>query len=373
MSELLRHARLYFDKWCVTPVPIKYEGDRQVPLLKWGALFDKEEPVLVDKAELWVQAHGIAVLPRGNHVIVDLDVFMNNEQRMNVAKYMSRQGYAVVITRRGLHIHFNVKQPVGELRLYDIDGNRVGEGGGSKYKHIWACPPTNRNGFIYKFYGHDTVPELITIPGIDEFELDIAAVYFVKVHQVVSTSITGNNIVLEAIDPIPGIEKLSTDELLALLAGVYHAINCNGLRDLVLEWLTTGKVNMRKFGWANRTSRFFFLHTITATLALLGATEQQVAEVLNGYEDLDGKPHDAHKSALWTVYKWGEGENKKHVDLFRRLYVLKRGECFFCSIRGYRNCGKNPVMRIYWWLQSRGREIVEDLVNHILSKRDNQQ
>jgi len=141
---------------------------------------------------------------------------------------------------------------------------------------------------------------------------------------------------------------------------IYHDVGCNGLRDLMYEWVKDGRIEMRKFGWGNRTNRFYFLHTVAATLALLSVSEAKVAEVLNSYEDLDGKAVDAHESALYTVY-----ESKQ--QLFRRLYVLKRGECFFCSARGYRNCQKNPVMRIYYYLQSRGRMRVEEIVKKLLS------
>ncbi len=331
-------------------------------MVKWGELFEQEEPVLIGRKDVWERADGIAILPRGFHVVIDIDEFDSEEQRKTVAEYLAQQAYAVVLTKRGIHVHFNSKRVVGELRIYDNEGRKIGEGGGARFKHLWAAPPTNRHGFVYQFFNStDTVPELISV-SIDEFESDIGIVFSVKIEELKQTPVTGTSAKLKEVDPVPGITELTRDEVIALLAGIYHAIGCSGLRDLVLEWLTTGKVNMRKFSWANRTSRFQFIHIVAATLALLGATEQQVAEVLNAYEDLDGKPHDAHKSALWTVYKW-------KAPLQKRIYILPRGQCPFCVMRGYRNCGKNPAMRVYWWLQSRGRELAEELVQHLLTKR----
>ena len=363
MESLYFYAVKYYKKWRVTPIPTVYKNDMQ-PLVRWSNYYNKNELVLVK--EKWKEATGIAILPCCKHVVVDIDVFKNEEERLITAEWLRKHDYAVVLTRRGLHIHFNIKkEQIGEIRLYR-NNRRAGEGGGALYKHLWTVPPTRRNNFIYKFYNYDEddVPDLPTLYDLEDFYDDISLVlHDLKYVVVKHNTITGSSMMLEGVDPIAEIDKLNEDGLLALLAGIYHALNCQGLRDLVLEWITTGSVKMRKFGWSNRTSRFYFLHTIAATLALLGASEQQVAALLNKYEDVDGKPADAHQSALYTVFKW-------RAPLNKRLYVLKRGECPFCTLKGYKNCMKNPVMRVYYWLQSRrGRETTVELVRYILEKR----
>jgi len=346
---------LYYEKWRVTAVPIVYVNDSQRPLVKWSDLYEKEAELISDE-ELWRRAHGVAVLPRGNHVVIDVDSYPDVDALAN----RLRKELVLVRTRRGLHIHAEVDRAVGELRIYRY-GERIGEGGGALYKHLWTVPPTNRNGFIYKFVGYEEgVPDLPKWKWEDlkdYLELELNA----EIEEVSAKPLSGKDISLNVCS-ISGIEQLSVEQLKILLFMLFHDVGCYGLRDLMYEWIKDGRIEMRKFGWGNRTSRFYFFHTVTATLALLGAPHRKVAELLETYEDADGKPDDSHKSALWTVYEWKQ-------PLFRRLYVLKRGECFFCSIRGYRNCQKNPVMRVYYYLESRGRLRVEEMVRKLLERQ----
>jgi len=354
--NLYEYAKTYYENWKVTPVPIIYINDNQQPLIAWSKVYEKEEPILIEDEELWSKAHGIAILPRRNHIVIDIDNYPNIDALIE----RLRKKFIIVKTRRGVHIHAEVDKPIGELRIYRF-GEKVGEGGGSLFKHLWTVPPTNRNGFIYKFVGYEEgVPDLTKWKWEDlkdYLELELGA----EIEEVSVKPLSGKDISLNVYG-IKGIEQLSVDQLKILLFMLYHDVGCFGLRDLMYEWIKDGRVGMRKFGWGNRTSRFYFLHTISATLALLGAPHKVIAEVLNSYEDADGKPHDSHKSALWTIYEWKQ-------PLFRRLYVLKRGECFFCSIRGYRNCQKNPVMRVYYYLESRGRERVGEMVRKLLERQ----
>lgn len=373
MNGLLRYAKLYYERWGVTPVPIRYIGDQQVPVIKWGNLFTKDEPILIENENVWEKASGIAILPRRNHVVIDIDRFDSEEQRIIVAEFLVKQSYPVVLTRRGIHVHFNADRPIGELHVYFIDSENeeevhVGEGGGSKHKHLWAVPPTNRHGFVYRFFNSDFIKELPAI-GLEEFETELGIVFPVRITEKTAGTVKGSaSERIELLPPIPGIEKLTDRELLILLLYIYKQLRCSGLMKLVADWLTTGTVKIKKIQWGRRTTRFWFLHTVTATLALLGANSEQVANLLSTYEDEDGKPYDSHENAIWTVYKWGkEGKN---VPTFKKLYVLKRGQCPFCALTGGRNCGKNPVMRVYWWLQSRGRYRVEEVVRKLLEKHE---
>uniref|UniRef100_A0A7J2TC75 DNA primase/polymerase bifunctional N-terminal domain-containing protein n=1 Tax=Ignisphaera aggregans TaxID=334771 RepID=A0A7J2TC75_9CREN len=354
--DLRSYAKKYYEKWRVSPIPIVYDSnDNMVPLIKWGDIFDKESPVLIDKEEVWRKASGIAILPHGNHVAIDFDL----------PSYMSKDKYAeimtdyfvVVRTRRGFHVHFEVDQPVGriEIRIYD---EHAGEGGGSLFKHVWTVPPTMRSGFQYRFLKHDDVPELPRYSW-EEAKTIIEVELLCEIIETLGSHLKGSNMQL-GVESIAGVEALTADQLKILLFLIFHDMKCKGLRDLMYEWVKLGRVNMKKFGWGNRTSRFYFLHTIASVLALLGCSEAKATEVLESYWDLDGKPSDSHSSALWTVYRW-------RVDLFRRLYVLRRGECPFCSLRGYSNCQKNPVMRFYYYQQSRGREKLAEIVKKLKS------
>jgi len=354
--NLYEYAKMYYEKWKVTPVPIVYVNDNQHPLIKWSDLYEKPEPVLIRNEDLWRKAHGIAILPRGNHVTIDVD------RHPYIDKVIEelRKEFVIVRSRRGMHIHAEVDRPIGEIRIYR-EGERIGEGGGSLYKHLWTVPPTKRGDFVYRFVGYEEgVPEVPKLKW-EELKSYLEFLLSAEIEEVTAKPVSGKDISLNVYS-VSGIDRLSAEQLKILLFMLFHDVNCYGLRDLMYEWIKDGRIEMRKFGWGNRTSRFYFLHTIAATLALLGAPHRKVAEVLESYEDVDGKPDDSHRSALWTVYEWKQ-------PLFRRLYVLRRGECLFCSIRGYRNCQKNPVMRVYYYLESRGRLRVEEMVRKLLERQ----
>jgi len=356
--DLYSYARKYYEKWKVTPIPIVYDNnDKMIPLIKWGTIYEKSEPVLIKDEKLWKRATGIAIIPRGDHVAIDFDKLPEFDSLRDYYMEKLAEHFVVVQTKRGLHIHFEVEKPIGELRIYYY-GEKIGEGGGSLFKHPWTMPPTRRSNFTYTFYKYDDVPELPKYKWEDVKDL-IKFALTVDIEEITSKPLKGKNISI-AVAPVKNIDQLSVEQLKILLFLIFHDMNCYGLRDLMYEWIKNGMVNMRKFGWGNRTSRFYFLHTITSVLAMIGVPHKKVADLLETYEDLDGKPNDAHESALWTVYEWEQ-------DLFRRLYVMKRGECLFCSIRRYRNCQKNPVLRFYYYLQSRGKEKIEEIVDKLLS------
>jgi len=355
--DLIEYARLYVEKWKVTPIPISYVNDNQTPFVKWGDLAEKNEPVLVESEEVWRRATGIAILPRRNHVVIDIDDYADPD---SLARRLVEDGLVVVRTRRGLHVHAEVDKPVGEIRIYSY-GERIGEGGGSLFKHLWTVPPTKRGDFTYKFVNcEDCVPYLPKLSW-DDFKTLIELEAIAKVEEITSKQLSGSDITL-SVEQVRGVEKLTPEQLKILLFLIYHDMGCLGLRDLVYEWLKDGQVRMRKFPWSNRTSRFYFLHAIAATLALLGVEEKRTAEVLASYEDIDGKPADSAESALYTIYRSKQA-------LFKRLYIMKRGECPFCSLRGYRNCQKNPILRIYYYLQSRGRIRVEEMAAKLSSSQ----
>ena len=355
VAGLITYAEKYYEKWNVTPVPVIYDNNGNMkPLVRWTPLYEKPEPVLISDEKLWERAEGIAIIPRRTHVVIDVDKCPYADDVIGRLK-----GELVIArTCRGFHIHANIDKAVGELRIYRF-GEKIGEGGGALFRHLWTVPPTRRGTFCYKFVGRDGVPDLPRLRWEDlrdliEVELDC------KIEELTNQPVKGENVVVSA-DPVKGIDCLSVDQLKILLFLIFHDMNCYGLRDLTYEWIKTGTVNMRKFAWGSRTGRFYFLHTVAAILALLGVPHRKAVKVLETYEDLDGKPHDAHESALWTVYKWDQ-------PLFRRLYVMRRGECPFCSIRRYRNCQKNPVLRFYYYLQSRGKDRVQELVDKLLKQ-----
>ena len=116
----------------------------------------------------------------------------------------------MVLTRRGIHVHFNANRLVGKLSLFNEEGEGR-EGGNRRSKNLWAVPSTVRHGFTYHFFNNtDTVPELISV-SLDEFEADIGIVFPVEIRESQTVNVS-ENITLSNVEPIPGINELSERE-----------------------------------------------------------------------------------------------------------------------------------------------------------------
>ncbi len=85
------------------------------------------------------------------NVVIDIDDLgsIDNDEKRGLEKQFAREGYVVVSTPRGIHLHFRVPRNTEiymiSLVRKNLDGKleKVGEGA-SLQKHPWTSPPTKR-------------------------------------------------------------------------------------------------------------------------------------------------------------------------------------------------------------------------------------
>lgn len=79
--------------------------------------------------------------------VIDIDSvsFPDTDAKISLAKQLAREGFMVVNTVRGLHLHFKTKdEDVYAITLSDTNtGNKAGEGG-VFWNHLWMSPPSKR-------------------------------------------------------------------------------------------------------------------------------------------------------------------------------------------------------------------------------------
>jgi hypothetical protein len=158
---------------------IAYVSHTNVPLVdKWGDL--AEEPMSEEDAfKLYNEARRRLGKPPSRitvitgpyqqkidsdffNVVIDVDDLgvISKEEKKALEQQLAREGYTVVSTPRGFHLHFRVKR---NTTIYAISLVRESEGGklekvgegASLQKHLWTSPPSKRvvgdKFFTYSF------------------------------------------------------------------------------------------------------------------------------------------------------------------------------------------------------------------------------
>jgi len=143
----------YLTRWGYN---IVYFG-RGKPVSSWNRYAD--EPMTVDvlrhmyllaRREWGGEPQRVAVATgpyqegrRWHNIVVDIDEV--GQHKEEVERMLSREGYVVVSTRRGLHVHAQIPASEGlyAVAVKDEQGEKVGEGAALQ-RHLWDSPPSKR-------------------------------------------------------------------------------------------------------------------------------------------------------------------------------------------------------------------------------------
>jgi len=141
-------ASFYLNRWRMPPVFLR--GRR--PVSKWGRYVDTL-PSIDDVYRMYREAGerpnvAVATGPYQagddeKRVVVDIDaVSLSEEEKRGVERALAREGFVVVDTPRGMHLHFKTRDEVYALTL-NYERRHVGEGAGLQ-PHLWTSPPSVR-------------------------------------------------------------------------------------------------------------------------------------------------------------------------------------------------------------------------------------
>lgn len=157
-AQYLKFANYYVNTWGVNVVFMSPYGK---PLYSWKD-FESRRMATNDLVSLWqqyVQQSGssqlILAMVTGSYqmqserpaIVADLDrAPQEKEKREAMVRQLLKEGYAVVLSPRGLHVHAFLERgerPPYLLVLYRGD-ERAGEGG-ALGSHLWNMPPSRRS------------------------------------------------------------------------------------------------------------------------------------------------------------------------------------------------------------------------------------
>ena len=170
----LMYARWYVRYWDVAVAFQSATSQRPVPLHKWeniaaeGINLDDVDVLYAEARKRSKSQHLRLSIVTGeyqynrdrHHIVIDLDLEgFSRDDIQSLAKKMARDGFTVVITPRGLHIHAYVPRServyqVAVLQETDEGVRQIGEGSALQ-RHLWTSPPSTRKltdtWFKYQF------------------------------------------------------------------------------------------------------------------------------------------------------------------------------------------------------------------------------
>ena len=181
MSTLL-FALAYLDRWHMPPIFIR----NQKPLTQWEQLTEslpsRDEVVKTYRGIQRREKLGVAVATGPyqagddeKRAVIDIDVMdVSDEEKRKIETALAREGFVVVDTPRGMHLHFKVRDDVYAVAV-TVGRQHVGEGG-ALLRHLWTSPPTGRmldKGFhVYRFVLDDgTATAKYSVNLLDRIEL----------------------------------------------------------------------------------------------------------------------------------------------------------------------------------------------------------